>query len=881
MLLSGSVLVMMDPPVGGMGMDGSGTAEDPYVIRDLWDLQKMRDDLTAYYVLGNDIDASDTYNWYGGKGFLPVGNYENRFRGDLDGKSHVIQELFINRSDMNDVGLFGYVVTAGSIRNVKMLMANITGNDRVGALAGELSYLMRVSNCHVSGEIYGNRYVGGLIGYIDRATVSDCSSRAEVRGVSYVGGLVGYLWFGKVHSSCAKGLANSTDLFSRVGGMVGYNKNGTIYNCYSTATAQGIYRVGGLLGFNNYGTVSRSFAAGRTEGVDWHVGGLIGTCYEGVTTDSFWDCNSTGHGNSSGGVARTTELMWQRSTFLDAGWDLDGIWCLVDNVSYPFFRWEDTEDPVADAGPDQTIEVGRYAFFNGRGSHDDTFVVDHTWRFEDKGPVVLYGVEAFHRFMDIGRYVVRLDVWDPLGKHGTDEMSVEVGDFTDPYADAGKDLYVDEGTVVILDGSNSRDNYGIANFTWSFIDGYAIILHGATNTYRFDDPGQYRVTLKVTDLSGNWAVDTVMVTVLDTTPPTPIAGPDLVVRGDTAIVFDGSDSFDNVGITGYTWSFHDGIEHVVLHGPTPAHIFVVPGTYTVTLTVTDEVYNRMSDTITVTVLDHIPPVAYLGEDRTVPAGREVVLNGSLSSDNIGIEKYRWSLVYDEEEMIFLEEEFRFTFDVGGVYRVSLYVFDAEMNHDETILTLTVVDTGVVRGTVADADSKRIGGVDVDIVASDGKRYSTRTRADGNFSIEVHYGPFEWRISKKGYRSIEGSSYLNAMEDEYLDLADPPLIWIGDDGPKNPLPYILSSFFLIVLIISISAGSVMFFILKRPKGKREDAVPEVDEKIHEDSDHTKTGYIPSLYKEEGVWTKDPYTGSYPEYRSFNHEDPAEDLIECQW
>lgn len=872
---------MMDPPVGGMGMDGSGTAEDPYVIRDLWDLQKMRDDLTAYYVLGNDIDASDTYNWYGGKGFLPVGNYENRFRGDLDGKSHVIQELFINRSDMNDVGLFGYVVTAGSIRNVKMLMANITGNDRVGALAGELSYLMRVSNCHVSGEIYGNRYVGGLIGYIDRATVSDCSSRAEVRGVSYVGGLVGYLWFGKVHSSCAKGLANSTDLFSRVGGMVGYNKNGTIYNCYSTATAQGIYRVGGLLGFNNYGTVSRSFAAGRTEGVDWHVGGLIGTCYEGVTTDSFWDCNSTGHGNSSGGVARTTELMWQRSTFLDAGWDLDGIWCLVDNVSYPFFRWEDTEDPVADAGPDQTIEVGRYAFFNGRGSHDDTFVVDHTWRFEDKGPVVLYGVEAFHRFMDIGRYVVRLDVWDPLGKHGTDEMSVEVGDFTDPYADAGKDLYVDEGTVVILDGSNSRDNYGIANFTWSFIDGYAIILHGATNTYRFDDPGQYRVTLKVTDLSGNWAVDTVMVTVLDTTPPTPIAGPDLVVRGDTAIVFDGSDSFDNVGITGYTWSFHDGIEHVVLHGPTPAHIFVVPGTYTVTLTVTDEVYNRMSDTITVTVLDHIPPVAYLGEDRTVPAGREVVLNGSLSSDNIGIEKYRWSLVYDEEEMIFLEEEFRFTFDVGGVYRVSLYVFDAEMNHDETILTLTVVDTGVVRGTVADADSKRIGGVDVDIVASDGKRYSTRTRADGNFSIEVHYGPFEWRISKKGYRSIEGSSYLNAMEDEYLDLADPPLIWIGDDGPKNPLPYILSSFFLIVLIISISAGSVMFFILKRPKGKREDAVPEVDEKIHEDSDHTKTGYIPSLYKEEGVWTKDPYTGSYPEYRSFNHEDPAEDLIECQW
>ncbi len=42
---------------------GFGTEENPYVITDVYQLQEMQDDLDAYYVLANDIDASGTVSW--------------------------------------------------------------------------------------------------------------------------------------------------------------------------------------------------------------------------------------------------------------------------------------------------------------------------------------------------------------------------------------------------------------------------------------------------------------------------------------------------------------------------------------------------------------------------------------------------------------------------------------------------------------------------------------------------------------------------------------------------------------------------------------------------------------------------------------------------
>ena len=44
-------------------MNGTGTQDDPYVITNAEELQAIEDDLSAHYVLGNDIDASETEEW--------------------------------------------------------------------------------------------------------------------------------------------------------------------------------------------------------------------------------------------------------------------------------------------------------------------------------------------------------------------------------------------------------------------------------------------------------------------------------------------------------------------------------------------------------------------------------------------------------------------------------------------------------------------------------------------------------------------------------------------------------------------------------------------------------------------------------------------------
>jgi len=71
-LLVGLVLPFIPQPVSAM--TGSGTPGDPYVIYDVDDLQDMENDLDAYYELADDIDASATSGWNGGKGFAPIGS---------------------------------------------------------------------------------------------------------------------------------------------------------------------------------------------------------------------------------------------------------------------------------------------------------------------------------------------------------------------------------------------------------------------------------------------------------------------------------------------------------------------------------------------------------------------------------------------------------------------------------------------------------------------------------------------------------------------------------------------------------------------------------------------------------------------------------------
>ena len=109
-----------------------------------------------------------------------------------------------------------------------------------------------------------------------------------------------------------------------------------------------------------------------------------------------------------------------------------------------------------------------------------------------------------------------------------------------------------------------------------------------------------------------------------------------LVRGvpGTPIDFDGSRSFDIDGsIVSYSWDFGDSATAV---GSRVSHAYAAPGTYTATLTVTDNQGATGSATTTVTILGVVPGVSLervsvssAGREGTAPSG---ACNQSISGD---------------------------------------------------------------------------------------------------------------------------------------------------------------------------------------------------------------------------------------------------------
>jgi len=187
-----------------------------------------------------------------------------------------------------------------------------------------------------------------------------------------------------------------------------------------------------------------------------------------------------------------------------------------------------------------------------------------------------------------------------------DSITLETGqppvDTTKPVANAGPDQAVTEDTILTLDGSASTDNVAITSYTWKFIDSTLKTLTGMKPTYTFSTPGLYTVTLNVTDAAGNWATDTAIIEVVDTTSPVADAGQDRTVTVNETVTFDASASSDNLGSAGivlYEWDFGDSTTGT---GQTTTHAYTSPGAYTVTLTVKDAAGNTATDTLTITVL---------------------------------------------------------------------------------------------------------------------------------------------------------------------------------------------------------------------------------------------------------------------------------------
>ena len=278
----------------------------PHGITTCEELQDMKNNLSGNYYLANDIDCSCTAGWNEGAGFVPIGNSSNPFTGTFDGRGHKITNLYINRPSTWHVGLFGCTGSGSEIRNVRLENVSVNGYKGVGSLVGHNKGI--ISNSYSSGSVNGDWYIGGLLGYNKYSTVEMSFSKCNVNGA--------YL----------------------IGGLLGFNERGTVNNSYSTGNVGGINRIGGLVGYNYYATVSNSYSTGSVTGSGEDVGGLIG--YGGGATHSYWDIETSGQSSSAGGEGKTTAEMKQQATFV--GWDFTNIWDIIEGVTYPYLRWEES-----------------------------------------------------------------------------------------------------------------------------------------------------------------------------------------------------------------------------------------------------------------------------------------------------------------------------------------------------------------------------------------------------------------------------------------------------------------------------------------------------------------------------------------------------------
>ena len=294
---------------------------------------------------------------------------------------------------------------------------------------------------------------------------------------------------------------------------------------------------------------------------------------------------------------------------------------------------------------------------------------------------------------------------NPNNKIMSRTLTIVESDNDGPTADAGSSLSIPEDTLYRFNASGSFDDRAIANFTWEYdsTDGPRS-FYGMMPEHSFEIPGNYTLTLTVTDIGGFTDSDFIYVNVLDITPPIVITTPNSSVTKDigSALFMDGSTSFDPEGgsIVNYTWIIQDFLQGnpegfiAKIYGANVSYSFYHTGMFRVILTVTDEAGNSGWREFSVEVTDPIPPFADAGPDIIVDQHETVQFNGSGSSDNVGIranEGYNWSFFYDDSLINLSGPAPSFEFAIAGIYPVTLNVTDTYGNWAIDGMTVTVLD----------------------------------------------------------------------------------------------------------------------------------------------------------------------------------------------
>lgn len=323
--------------------------------------------------------------------------------------------------------------------------------------------------------------------------------------------------------------------------------------------------------------------------------------------------------------------------------------------------------PVANAGPDQTVQAGITVTLNGGGSNDvDGNPLTYQWSFVSvptgSTAKLLNPATVMPAFVPdkAGQYVVQLLVNDGKVNSTPDTVTITTtGGNTAPVADAGPDQSVSAGKTVTLNGSASHDaDQNTLTYDWSFVSipsGSNATLSNPTAvspTFVADKSGPYVVQLIVNDGTVNSTPDSVLVAAATgNSAPVADAGPDQTVAVNASVILDGSASHDaeNNALT-YQWALTGkpaGSAATLANATTAMPNFTadVAGQYIGQLIVNDGTASSAPDTVIVTAgTGNTAPVANAGSDQIVGINTTVVLDGTASRDADGNAlTWKWAL----------------------------------------------------------------------------------------------------------------------------------------------------------------------------------------------------------------------------------------------
>ena len=223
-------------------------------------------------------DGNELLSW------LPIGNYNNRWKGNMDGQGHTISNLYI-KTAQNYVGLFGFTEDA-TIQNIIFDNAKVENvsttnakTDGTGILAG---YAYGDSPSHIKGikttnncTVIGLENTGGIIGCA-KINLENCENHSSVKGTRDVGGIAGSSTYPNIKRCTNYGTVESNNTY--IGGIIGYADRTSIEDCanYGKITSTGKY-AGGIVGLSVYNSsIQNVFSYGDMTYTYYDSGIIIG-----------------------------------------------------------------------------------------------------------------------------------------------------------------------------------------------------------------------------------------------------------------------------------------------------------------------------------------------------------------------------------------------------------------------------------------------------------------------------------------------------------------------------------------------------------------------------------------------------------------------------